>query len=260
MFTHSLSLYHQNLNFFSHLQSPSLAYTFCKWGPLILTLLATLLILRFRQTTTSIPLITADYDYSDTEDDDHDDAASSTSELEDDQEEEKQEERTNECFRMGGSTNDDPQFLRRPSFGDFLSLSEIANTKSVVKLWDSIGLGLGFDRSCSSSNENVVSVYRGEHGLCPNQAVLVSAGENAAGNLAMRVWDARLRRRIPAVMAEWGPSLGKAVGVESCEIHKVFVRDNGGYGMTVGDIRKAKSPLEKVRDSHWICDGQIHSL
>ncbi|QCE08615.1 uncharacterized protein LOC114189542 [Vigna unguiculata] len=255
-----LSLYHQNLNFFSHIQPPSLAYTFCKWGPLILTLLATLLILRFRQTTTSLPLIIADYDYTDTEDDDHDDEASSISELEDDEEEEKQEERTNACFRMRGSTNDDAQFLRRPSFGDLFSLSEIANTKSVVKLWDSIGFGLGFDRSCPSSNESVVSVYRGEHGLCPNQAVLVSAGENAEGNLAVRVWDARLRRRIPAVMAEWGPSLGEAVGVESCEVHKVFVRDDGGYGVTVGDIRKAKSPLEKVRDLHWICDGQIHSL
>ncbi|XP_068490751.1 uncharacterized protein [Phaseolus vulgaris] len=243
------------LNFLSHLQSPSLAYTFfCKWSPFILTLLATLLILRFRYTTTSIPLIIADYDYTDTEDDDHDDASSSVSELED-HEEEKEEERANDCFRMRGSSNDDAPFLRRPSFGDFLSLSEIANTKSVVKLWDSIGFGLGFgfdhfDRSFSSSNESVVSIYGGETGLRPNQTMLVSAGENAAGKLEVRVWDARLRRRIPAVMAEWGPSLGKAVGVELCEVHKVFVKDDGRYGVTVGDIRKAKSPLENVTDSH----------
>jgi len=249
-----LSLHHQNLNFFSHLQPPSIAYTFCKWGPLILILLATLLVLRFRHTTPSIPLIIADYDYTDTEDDDYDDAASSISELED-HEEEKEEERANECFRMRGPTNDDALFLPRPTFGDFLSLSEIANTKSVVKLWDSIGFGLGFgfdhfDRSCSSSGESVVSVYDGEHGLRPNQAVLVCAGENAAGKLAVGVWDARLRRRIPAVMAEWGPSLGKAVGVELCDVHKVFVKDDGRYGVTVGDIRKAKSPLENVTDSH----------
>ncbi|CAJ1977518.1 unnamed protein product [Sphenostylis stenocarpa] len=251
----ALTQHHQNLNFLSHLQPPSLAYTFCNWAPLILTLLATLLILRSRHNANSISvIIAADYDHTDTEDDFDDDAVSSVSEFEDD-EEEKEEERTNEYFRVRGSTNDDCLLIRRRSISDFLSLSEIANSKSVVKLWDSIGFGLGFsldhfDNSCSSSNGSVVSLYGGEHGLRPNQAVVVSAGENEAGNLAVRVSDARLRRRIPAVMAEWGSSLGKTVGVESGELHKVYVKHDGRYGLTVGDIRNPKLPLEHVTDSH----------
>ena len=52
------------------------------------------------------------------------------------------------------------------------------------------------------------------------------------------------------MMAEWGPSLGKTVGVESSEVHKVFVKDDGRYGFTVGDMRNARSPLQYVTDSH----------
>ncbi|TKY50843.1 hypothetical protein E2542_SST22349 [Spatholobus suberectus] len=207
----------QNPIFLSQLQPPSLAYTLCKWGALILPLLATVLIVRFRHNTPSIPLLVADYDYSDTDDDDGMSSSPSTSEFEEDDEE-------------------DP--------------TDIANSKSVVKLWDTIGFA--FDHSCSSSDGSVVSVYgdNDEHRLCPTPAVVVSAGENASGNLAMRVWDTRLRRRIPAVTAEWGPSLGKTVGVESGGVHKVYVKDDGRYGLTVGDMRNARSPLENVTESH----------
>ncbi|RDX64318.1 hypothetical protein CR513_57140, partial [Mucuna pruriens] len=236
----TLFVQRQNPFFLSQLQPCSLAYTLCKWGAFILTLLATVLIIRFRQNAPSIPLIISDYDYSDIDDDDE---ISSTSEFEDDDEEEKEEDRTGEYFRVSSS-----------SIGDFLSLSEIANSKSVVKLWDTIGFGLGFgfDHSSSSSDGSVVSIYGGneDHGLCPTPAVVVSAGENASGNLAVSVWDARLHRRVPAVVAEWGPSPGKTVGVESGGIHKVYVRDDGRYGWMVGDMRNTRSPLENVTESH----------
>ncbi|KAG4984550.1 hypothetical protein AAZX31_10G259600 [Glycine max] len=221
--------------------------SFCKWGLFFLTLLLTAFIFRLRQNAPPFPLIIATYDYSDTDDDD---GISSTSEFEDDddEEEENEEDRRDEYFRVRGSTNDE----RRRSIADFLSLSEIANTKSVVKLWDTIGFGLGFgfehvdDRS--SDGSRIVSVYDGE---LPDPAVVVSAGENASGNLAVTIWDTRLRRRIPAMMAEWGPSLGKTVGVvESSQVHKLYVKDDGRYGFTVGDMRNARSPLQYVTDSH----------
>ncbi|XP_027364791.1 uncharacterized protein LOC113871900 [Abrus precatorius] len=266
---HSLHHYllNQNPLFLSQLQSSSLAYTLCKWGALTLALLASILFVRFRPNTTAIPLLIADCDYSDTDDDDDGISSSPSmsslsSEIEDNEEKkEKEEDRRGEYFRLKGSSNDDGGFLRRRSIGEFLSLSEIANSKNVVKLWDTIGFGLGFgfDYSDSSSDESVVSIYgvNEEHGLQPvptrkppTPAVVVSAGENASGNLALRVWDTRLRRRIPAVIAEWGPSVGKIVGVESGGVQKVYVRDDGRYGLTVGDMRNVRSPLEDVTESH----------
>ncbi|KAK7390872.1 hypothetical protein VNO78_19029 [Psophocarpus tetragonolobus] len=247
MLTNGVSVYPFFLS-----QTPSLANTLCKWGALILPLLATFLIIRFRQNTPSIPLLVADYDYSDTDDDDDDDdkeEISSTSEFEE-EEEEEDDDRSNEYFRVTGSSNEDGLFLRRRSVGDFLSLPEMANSESVVKLWDTIGFGLGLGLDYSSSDGSVVSVYHGERELRPDPPVLVSAGENASGNLAVRIWDARLRRRILVVIAEWGPTLGKTVGVESCGVHKVYVNDDGRYGFTVGDIRNATSPLQSITDSH----------
>lgn len=245
----TLSLHnHQNPFFLS----PSLAYTLCT---LILTLLATtLIIIRFRHNAPSIPLlVVADYDYTDTDDND-DDGISSDFEHDDQEQEEEQEEEENkkgEYFRVRGSENDAGGLLRRRSIGDFLSLSEIANNKSVVKLWDTIGFGLGFGFD-HSSDGSIVSVYDGDYGHHHDPAVVVSTGESASGNLAVNVWDSRLRRRIPAVMAEWGPSLGKTVGVESDGVHKVYVKkDDGRYGFTVGDMRNARSPLlQNVTESH----------
>lgn len=242
MFT--LSFHNQKHFLLSQLQTQplnSLAYTsLCKWVALILTFLTTLLIIRFRHNNTpSIPLIVADYDFSDCEDDDDDNEISSEIEKDEDEDEEE-EHKTDAYFRVS-------------SIGDLLSLSEIANTKTVVKLWDSIGfgLGLGFDNFCSSSGGSVVSVYGDNelHGGA-SPAMVVSAGENASGNLAVGVWDTRLRHRIPAVMAEWGPSIGKTVRVESGEMHKAYVKDDGRYGLTVGDMRNARWPLENVTESH----------
>ncbi|KAK7343406.1 hypothetical protein VNO77_12119 [Canavalia gladiata] len=262
----------QHSFFLSQLQPSSVAYTLCKWSALILTFLAAVLVIKLQLNAPSIPLLLADHDYSDTDDDDGMSLTSSSSEFEDDddeeeeeEEEEKEEHRRGEYFRVtGSSTKGNSGFLRRRSIGDFLSLSEIANSKSVVKLWDAVGFGLGF--GSEHSDGSLVSIYSAneDHGLrsipsgksmipatsCASPAVVVSAVENASGNLALRVWDTRLRQRIPAVIADWGPSRGKTLGVESGGVQKVYVRDDGRYGLTVGDMRNVTSPLENVTESH----------
>ena len=249
--------------------------TLCKWGALILAFIATfrtitnILIIRFRQNApslSSIPLLN-DYDgddYSDTEEEE-DETTSSSSDSEDDNEDDAAEHRNGEYFRVRGSDNGDGGFLRRHSIGDLFSLAEIANSKSVVKLWDTIGLGLGLGFNNSDSSD-FVSVYDDDEDRrirpvatgkppapavsCASRAVVVSAGESASGNLAVRIWDRRLRRRMPAVIAEWGPTVGKTVGVESGGVQKVYVRDDGRYGFTVGDMRNVRSPLENVTESN----------
>lgn len=242
----------QNLTFLSQAQPASIALSLCKWGALFLALLATfrtVLVIRFRQNASSlasIPLLIDDDDFSDDDDDGSCSTSSSSSEFEyDDEDEEEEENRTGDYFRVRGSDNGDGGFLRCRSIGDIFSLSEIANSKSVVKLWDTIGhgLGFGFDHSCSSEG-GVVSVYGEEQSASP--AVVVSAGESASGNLALRIWDTRLRRRIPAVIAEWGPT----VGTESGGALKDCVRDDGRYGLTVGDVRNVRSPLTDETESH----------
>ncbi|XP_061339470.1 uncharacterized protein LOC133286129 [Gastrolobium bilobum] len=258
----------QNSSFASQFQPASIAYNLCKWGALILALLATfrtILIIIFRQHVPSIPLLIhhGDDDYSDTEEEDELSNSTLSSESEDDDDDDEQD-RTGEYFRVRGSGNGDGGFLRRRrSIGDIFSLSEIVNSKSVVKLWDTIGFG--FDH-CASSDGSVVSVYgvNEEQGLrpiptgkpptpavsCSSPAVVVSAGENSSGNLALSIWDTRLRRRIPAMLAEWGPSLGKTVGVESGGVQLVYVRDDSRHGLTVGDMRNVRSPLENVTESN----------
>lgn len=254
--THFLNfLQKQNLTFLFYSQPSSIALNLCKWGVLILALLATyrtFLITRFRQNAPSlpsIPLLFEDEDYSDDDDDDETCSIPSTSsdfEHEDEEEEENQENRPGEFFRIRGSGNGDSGFLRCRSIGDLFSLSEIANSKSVVKLWDTIGhgLGFGFDDTGSSDDENVVSVYGGNEEQNTSPAMMVSGGENASGNLALRIWDSRLRRRIPAVIAEWGPGFGRSGGVQ-----KLYVRDDGRYGLTVGDTWNVSSPLKHVTES-----------
>ncbi|CAL0320796.1 unnamed protein product [Lupinus luteus] len=231
------------------------AYNFFKWSALVLALIASFrIIIRFRQRTPSTALLSTndenDYDLSDTDDDNENGSTStSSSEYEDDEEDDTAEDgrRTGKYFRLGGETGVG-SFLRRRSIGDLFSLSEIANTRL------GLGLGFGFD----PQEKSVVSLYNTEHSIhqiIPNgktptttsasSAVVVTAVENALG---MRIWDTRLRRRVPAVIAEWGPTVGETVGVEYGGEHKVYLRDDGCNGLTVGDVRNVRSPLENVTE------------
>ncbi|MCI29142.1 hypothetical protein A2U01_0050351, partial [Trifolium medium] len=68
-------------------------------------------------------------------------------------------------------------------------------------------------------------------------------------DLAVGIWDTRLRRRIPAVIAEWPPSIGNAVGIESGGVQKVYVKDDERYELTVGNMRNVLSPSGYLTES-----------
>ncbi|XP_019451949.1 PREDICTED: uncharacterized protein LOC109354052 [Lupinus angustifolius] len=234
-----LSVIHTlNLSFLLHFQF--FAYNFFKWSALVLALLASLrIMIRFRQRAPSTVLLSTndenDYDFSDT-DDENENGSSSSSEFEDDEEDDIAEDarRTGKYFRVGGE-NYVGSFLRRRSIGDIFSISEITN----IRL--GLGIGFGFD----SEEESVVSLYKTAATTSATSAVVVTAVENALG---MRIWDTRLRRRVPAVIAEWGPTVGETVGVEYGGEHKVYLRDDARNGLTVGDVRNVRSPLENVTE------------
>jgi hypothetical protein len=240
---------------FLHLQSSSIVLNLCTWGALFLAILATfhtILIIKFRKNTSSSisSLITEDdFDF-DNDDDETCSLSSTSSEFEEDHEEEEvqDENRAGEYFRVRGDGNGDGGFLHscRQSIGDIFSLSEIANSKSVVKLCDTIGLGLGFgfDDSDFYDDGRIVSVYGDDE-----KHSVSTAGANASGNLTLGIWDTRLRRRIPTVTMGWASDIRNAAGIESSGVQKVYVRDDRRYELTVGDMRNVLLPLEDLTES-----------
>ncbi|CAL0307973.1 unnamed protein product [Lupinus luteus] len=243
----------------------SIAYSFCKWGAIILALVATfgtfinrvtIFIIRFRnKATSSLPSIPYLDDYEDSDDDDdydfsNDDDDATSSEFEED--DEQSASYSGFYFRVGGSGSDEFQnetgmHKRRRSISDIFSLSQIATSNSVIKLWDSIGFGLGLD--FDDYEEPVTPRAKSPAILTSSPSVVVSAGEGSCGNLAVEVWDTRLRRRKPSLVAEWGASVGKTVRVDSGGVQKVYVRDDGRYGVMVGDMRNVNTPLGNVTES-----------
>ncbi|KAF5745257.1 hypothetical protein HS088_TW07G00840 [Tripterygium wilfordii] len=261
------------------------AYSFWKWGALILALLASfttlvnrirILIIRFRfqanQSLPTKPLI---------EDDDYDSESDSSCSSSDDEEDEPAASpssprwRPTEYldFRVSGSAhsiddrwkNSDLKLRRRRSscsLGDLLSFSELANKKSVVKLWDNLSnLGLGLDLNRNSFGDeidtaglDIASIFGWNSRISAvpassSPAVVVSASTNESKNVELKVWDTRAAFQLPAIIAEWRPTLGKIVGVYTGGVDKVYVRDDGSGDLTVGDMRKASSPLENLTES-----------
>ncbi|KAE9615387.1 hypothetical protein Lal_00048198 [Lupinus albus] len=247
--------------------SISIAYNFCKWGAFILALVATfttfinkvtIFIIRLRnKATSSLPSVPYLNDYEDSDSDDYDFSNNNddgtSSEFEEDEEyNEPSASVSGFYFRVGGSgteefRNETGMHKRRRSIGDIFSLSEIANSESVIKLWDSIRFGLGLD--FDDYEEPVTPPAKLPVILTSLPSVVVSAGEGSCGNLAVEVWDTRLRRQKPSLVAEWGASVGKTVRVDSGGVQKVYVRDNGRYGVMVGDMRNVSTPLGNVMES-----------
>lgn len=277
------------------LQNPSLlsrVILLSKWGALILALVASLstivnrlkvLIVKLRRQKllAKEPLLKlANDDDFDSEDET---CSSSSSSLGEDQEEEDDDDdeekpewdrwrSMDEDFRVAGGSgryvegeghNRKNNFRRRFSWADF------AGGRSVVKLWDHLGLGLGFDVDDDSS-ESLISVYdtNREKGICSHiggeqlfpavstsssPPVIVTASRaSASGGVSLRVWDTRVRCRIPAIIAEWTrrPQLGKIVGYGGYGgVEKVYVRDDTSGDLTVGDVRNVSSPLASLTGS-----------
>ncbi|KAG5001360.1 hypothetical protein AAZX31_08G255200 [Glycine max] len=277
----------QNPSFPSQITT-SLAYNFCKWGAVILALVATfgsiinrvtIFIIHFRAKAPSLPSLnlndddfyTSSDDEDDFQNDEDDDLTYSSSEPEDEPSASSSFIRLEDYFRIRGTDNLDDEFQtqngthkRCRSIGDIFSLSELANSKSVVKLWDSIGFGLGLDFDDYDGYEvSSAKPLQAPTSSTASPAVVVSAGEGAYGNLALEIWDTRLRRRKPTVVAEWGPTVGKTLHVESGGVQKVYVRDDGRYSVTVGDMRKVSTPLGNVTESDadtwWDADAIVVS-
>ncbi|XP_021614811.2 uncharacterized protein LOC110616672 [Manihot esculenta] len=234
-----------------------------------------------------------DYDYGS----ETDTSCSSLSEEDDndDGEEEEEDEHTSsssqrwrsidEDFRVRGSDyyaddqlhNHNLRRRRNSSLEDlFSSWSEFTNGSNVVKLWDNLGLGFGLNldhesRNCISVYDmnkslNVFSIF-GEKSDIPavsmsssSPAVIVSADTNVSGHI-LRVWDTRVGSRIPEIMAEWRPRLGKFVGISAGGRKKFYVRDDVTGRLKVGDMRKVSSPLinaaEPDVDTWWDADAVI---
>lgn len=57
--------------------------------------------------------------------------------------------------------------------------------------------------------------------------------------------------------------MGKTLHVESGGVQKVYVRDDGRYSVTVGDMRKVSTPLGNVTESDadtwWDADAIVVS-
>lgn len=279
------------------------AYSFWKWGALILALLASfttiinkikILILTVRRNVDRSlpslqPLLADDDDY----DSETDFSCSSSDDEEEEEEEEVEGEdgeyevststsskwrHINEDNKPRGSDHYDGDELhngkfglrrrRRSSgsFGDLFSWSELASGKSVVKLWDNLGLGFRLDNV--DEGQDVASFIGEKRGVIyprvsGSPAVVVAAGQNQSGRVALSAWDTRSRCRIPAVLGEWRPNLGRIAGVNvDGGGVKVYVRDDVSGGLKVGDMRKVASPLADLTesadvDTWWDADAVI---
>ncbi|KAL7001130.1 hypothetical protein U1Q18_002283 [Sarracenia purpurea var. burkii] len=269
-------------------------YSFLKWGALILAFFATfsamitrikLLIVRFCGVTllssSESPTQQLQYGYrydeDEDENDDEDEDDSGSPALSDDE-----EYRPTTSFRSpqpigddfcvaGSSCNRSNQQwqsrntkLRRRTGADHLfSWSDLAVGKSVVKLWDSLGLGLDFEENssgnvvsvCDLNDDQKISSFPGRGINIPFYTsstptpVIFSAGSKINSNGFLAVYDTRVGSRIPAIYAEWLPRRGKVVGINLGGVDKVYVRNEYTGVMTVGDMRKVQSPLENLTES-----------
>ncbi|CAN6727700.1 unnamed protein product [Malus baccata var. baccata] len=247
---------------FPGIQNVSQAYSLWTWGALVLAILASfgtliaiinifVIGLRRLRILDPQPLNQQlhDGEYSDVSDDDDICSASSASSLSDEDlepeisfDDESNSIGRDEQFHVKGSgyygddgvQNRNFGLLRRRSFGGHrFSWSDFTAGNSVVKLWDA-----------------------------SSPATFLSADPAPSGLVSLGVWDARVGCRIPAILAEWGPQIGRIVGVASGGVEKVYVKDGVTGHLTVGDVRKVASPLGSVTeadvdDTRWDADAVV---
>ncbi|XP_052198241.1 uncharacterized protein LOC127805519 [Diospyros lotus] len=266
-------------------------YGFWKWGALILALVATfcgvitrikLLVLRlcevqiFRSQGASFRQLDSEYD-SDEDEDDSGSLDSSDGEGFRPATAVEQDYCVAGSSSYGGDRRGDGSGLRlrRRISGDRFSWSDFAGGRSVVKMWDNFSFGLDFEENFSRSvvsmwdlnrDQKVSSFSCGKLQIpalsSSSPAVVLSGGtNNGCDKFLLGVYDARSGQRIPAISAEWRLPRGKAVGISSGGVEKVYVIDDAACELTVGDIRKPTSPLENPMASDggiwWDSDAVI---
>ncbi|KAE8730273.1 hypothetical protein F3Y22_tig00003041pilonHSYRG01262 [Hibiscus syriacus] len=170
------------------------------------------------------------------------------------------------------------RFERRNSIGELFSWAEeLTSGKSVVKLWENLGLGFGLDLDESDDVFNVYdvnretiigSIFGGKSNFqavsSSSSTVVVSAGaDSSTGRVAFSAWDTRLHCRQPTILAEWSPEkpMERISAVNADGVEKVYIRDDVTGKLTVGDMRKANSSLRNVTDSDvdtwWDADAVL---
>ncbi|CAN4124820.1 unnamed protein product [Withania somnifera] len=276
------------------LQNPSLisrsflvpqAYSFWKWGALVLAILATfsslirkvkLLFIQIRKMKPCAePLLQylgEDFDISDDDDDCNDDQCSSASAETDANDDpllfDMQKEKD---FRVAGSSfyfkekgqHGHLRYRRRINCLERFPWTEFSAGKNVVKLWDSLALGLDYEYEDLSNS--VVSLWDwNEEEKVPavamgSPAVILSTEKDRNG-IVLAAYDIRMKSETPAICADW--VAGKVVGVDSSGVGKVYVRDEIDGVLTVGDMRNVKTPLERLTeidgdDTWWDADAVI---
>ncbi|KAF7132748.1 hypothetical protein RHSIM_Rhsim09G0106900 [Rhododendron simsii] len=247
-------------------------YSFWQWGALILALVATftalittirLSFVRFvKSLDSSVPPIEQFLDESDSDTDSVDSPSTASSD------DEGYSRSTSFCwsnkhidedFSVAGSS---PRLRRLRSCVNGFSWSDFAKGKSVVKLWDSLGLEFDFEDDFS---ESVVSIWDSS---TSSPAVVFSAGTSSgnSNDVLFSAYDARIGGEKPAMRAEWPQPRrrGKAADVGfKGGVEKVYVRDDATGEVTVGDLRKIRSPLEDGTESDgdtwWDADAVIGS-
>lgn len=288
------SIQSQSLLSLSGIVTASMAYSFWKWGALILAILASftaiikrikILIIKFQNDAPSFqePLLRA-LDDGDESLEDASSLSSSSSDYYDEDEEEEEEvedgeliegspveerQRTYEIFRVKGTGSDflespwqsrnSSGLRRRGSIGNHFS--EFASGKSVVKLWDNLGFGLGLkldgDDLISWNHPNRA---RNTNPSPSSSSMSPSLILEKASAVSLGFWDARAASRRPAILAEWGPQIGKSDTVGRVGVGKVFLR-SGGELAAVGDLRKVSAPLDTVTEADletwWDADAVV---
>uniref|UniRef100_A0A7N0TKT7 Uncharacterized protein n=1 Tax=Kalanchoe fedtschenkoi TaxID=63787 RepID=A0A7N0TKT7_KALFE len=236
------------------------AYTFMKWGAVYVAFLATLIgvfftrgrlmIQNYRRGqspgfATGNSCIEFDDEFSDLDgdedEDDEDFDADDVSVSSDDMETETRE--TDEEVKS--------KLQRRFSWSDF------AKGKSVVKLWDGIGLGLDLNQSSGSlisiydlDREQRISSVFDKRRLSTQSVVRPSPSPSvfvSAERASFAAWDSRVNGNVPSIVAEWNdmrPNSSGAPGLLFRGVKKVWVGDRVSGVVTVADARKVGSLCE----------------
>ncbi|XP_039163104.1 uncharacterized protein LOC104433277 [Eucalyptus grandis] len=233
----------------------SQAYSFWKWGALILALVASFgtlinrirfLIIKYQNNLVSVspsqsqPFLRSCLDGSE-----EDDACSSSSCSAPSSETEEDEIELTSSGIWGFEIGVDPEGESTASFGDAISITD---------------LNTGQRLSSFSSGTSGIPALSAAPLRSP--AAIVSAGASASGNMALRVWDTRAGRRAPAIIAEWAPrTAGNVERVNCGGVEKLFLEAGGE--LVLGDMRKVSSPLKRVTEpdaeTWWDADAVVVS-
>ncbi|CAI9768074.1 unnamed protein product [Fraxinus pennsylvanica] len=252
--------------------------SFWKWGAVILLLFATLrslikgiklIFIHFYSLIKRSPHLsigTGDFEFSESDD------CSSISSAEEEEEDIQttsfsDQRKINEEFCVKGWQNGNLRHRRRwSSGGERFAWSEFTSGKNVVKLWDSLGLGLNFVEDNDNINsKSIVSIWNFDNeekngnnfgrsrkipalAMASPAVVLTAEGNGKRDSVVLGAYDTRMPRETPAIYAEWGPTTAAAT-VSDGGVEMVYLKNGVSGALTVGDLRKLKTPIEKVKES-----------